>query len=412
MVAVVVTAQPPGILIPSNSHCDVGKFKICKNLVHVCPKFCGPSGGCTTECQSCKPICNDGSFPPPESDNSPPITHSPPPPSSTPTPTTTHSPSPPSSTPTPSTHSPPKGSGKKKSKCKNKNSECYNVEYVCPEACPGGCQVDCKSCKPVCNCDKPGAVCQDPRFIGADGITFYFHGKKDREFCLVSDTNLHINGHFIGKRDPTMTRDFTWVESIGILFNNHKMFLGAKKTAAWDDLNDRLAITFDGEPIFLQDREGASWQPEYSSQAVSITRIASSANSVVVEVEGNFRITVKVVPITEEDSRVHNYGITKDDCFAHLDLSFKFLSLSGDVDGVLGRTYASDYVSKVNMSKAMPVVGGEKEFITSSLFAADCSASRFVGEQKKVSSGLGMEFPSLSCGGDHIEGGAGVVCKR
>ncbi|KAK4340211.1 hypothetical protein RND71_041673 [Anisodus tanguticus] len=46
-------------------------------------------------------------------------------------------------------------------------------------------------------CDKPGAVCQDPRFIGADGITFYFHG-KDKDFCLVSDSNLHINGHFIG----------------------------------------------------------------------------------------------------------------------------------------------------------------------------------------------------------------------
>lgn len=80
-------------------------------------------------------------------------------------------------------------------------------------------------------CDKPGAVCEDPRFIGGDGVTFYFHGQKERDFCLVSDTNLHINGHFIGKRGDGMKRDFTWVQSIGVLFDDHKLFVGAKKVS-------------------------------------------------------------------------------------------------------------------------------------------------------------------------------------
>ncbi|KAM0008479.1 hypothetical protein Hdeb2414_s0004g00130881 [Helianthus debilis subsp. tardiflorus] len=80
----------------------------------------------------------------------------------------------------------------------------------------------------------PGAVCQDPRFIGADGIIFYFHGTKDKDFCLVADNNLHINGHFIGKRNKNMGRNFTWVQSLGVLFDNHKLQISAKKTSNWN----------------------------------------------------------------------------------------------------------------------------------------------------------------------------------
>jgi hypothetical protein len=35
----------------------------------------------------------------------------------------------------------------------------------------------------------PGTSC--------DGNTFYFHGKKDDNFCIVTDVGLHINAHFI-----------------------------------------------------------------------------------------------------------------------------------------------------------------------------------------------------------------------
>ncbi|KAB2635906.1 zonadhesin-like [Pyrus ussuriensis x Pyrus communis] len=279
------------------------------------------------------------------------------------------SPSPPTpSPPTSSSPPPPTPTSPKKAKCKNKNyPQCYNIQHVCPTACSGGCEDDCVTCKPVCKCDQPGAVCQDPHFIGGDGITFYFHGKKNHDFCLLSDSNLHINAHFIGRRNHNMKRDFTWVQSIAILFGKHQLFIGAQKTAIWDDATDRLALSFDGVPITLPKSEGARWQ-SISVPTVSLGRV-SGTNNVMVEVEGSFRITAKVVPITEQDSRVHNYGITKDDTFAHLDLG---------------------------------------------LLATDCAAARFsgsnVGSESEANSLEDLELPSMSCASGMD--GRGVVCKR
>ncbi|XP_026423813.1 uncharacterized protein LOC113320095 [Papaver somniferum] len=310
--------------------------------------------------------------------------------------------------PTPKPPGTPSGESSKRPRCRNPNySFCYNVEHTCPAACPNACVVDCVTCKPECSCDRPGAVCQDPRFVGNDGITFYFHGKQNRDFCLLSDSNLHINGHFIGKRNQNMKRDFTWVQAIGILFDDHQIYVGARKTATWDQSVDRVALSFDGQPIYLPEIEGAKWQSEVDP-SITISR-SSVTNRIVVEVEGNFRITANVVPITEEESSIHNYAITSEDCYAHLDLSFKFYSLSEDVNGVLGQTYAKNYVSKVKMGESMPVMGGDRKFITSNVFAKDCAVARFTGTDS-TDSEFSSEYASLTCGSG-IDG-TGVVCKR
>ncbi|KAG8375597.1 hypothetical protein BUALT_Bualt10G0117000 [Buddleja alternifolia] len=300
---------------------------------------------------------------------------------------------------------PPSPAYGRRVRCKSREyPSCYYVEHRCPSTCPHQCVVDCETCRPVCECNKPGSVCQDPRFVGADGITFYFHGKKNKDFCIVSDTNLHINAHFIGKRNPNMGRDFTWVQSLGILFDNHKIFIGAKKTSTWDNSIDRLDLSYDDQSIDLAGGEGATWKP---ATGVTITR-SRDTNSVVIEVSRNFQIKATVVPITAEDSKIHKYGVTDEDCFAHLDLGFKFYSLSGEVNGVLGQTYGSGYVSRVKMGVDMPVLGGKKEFATSSLFATDCAVARFNGT--RLSSSKDFQYVNLKCGSGLD--GRGVVCKR
>ncbi|XP_010487887.1 PREDICTED: uncharacterized protein LOC104765810 [Camelina sativa] len=347
------------------------------------------------------------------------------PPGSTPATPTPSVPTPPGSTPTPSVPTPPgsppyvpppsddqAGAGVRRARCRKQGSPCYGVEYTCPTACPRSCQVDCVTCKPLCNCDKPGSVCQDPRFIGGDGLTFYFHGKKDSNFCLISDPNLHINAHFIGKRRPGMARDFTWVQSIAMLFGTHRLYVGALKTATWDDSVDRIAVSFDGNVISLPQLDGATWtsSPGVYPQ-VSVKRVNADTNNLEVEVEGLLKITARVVPITMEDSRIHGYDVKEDDCLAHLDLGFKFQDLSDNVDGVLGQTYRSNYVSRVKIGVHMPVMGGDREFQTSGLFAPDCSAARFTGnEASNGGQSKLLELPEMSCASG--VGGKGVVCKR
>ncbi|CAK9153821.1 unnamed protein product [Ilex paraguariensis] len=354
----------------------------------------GPPKPKEVDCVSCQPVCiapppppkqkkrsppppptNVATPPPPIVVNPPHPTSSPPPPTSVDSPPTSTPPLPPQSPPLSPPPTSPPSTSPKKVYCKNKAySSCYRLEHYCPSACPDQCEVDCVTCSPVCNCNKTGAVCQDPRFIGGDGITLYFHGKKGHNFCIVSDSNLHINAHFIGKRNQNMQRDFTWVQSIGILFDNHQLYLGAKKTSTWNDAIDHLDLTFDGEHVFL---------PSVKNRAT-------------------------VVPISEEDSIIHKYGITEEDCFAHLDLGFKFDSLSGDVNGVLGQTYAENYVSRVKMGINMPVLGGEREFSSSSLFSTDCDVARFNGSSS-ASSKI-FQVADMNCA-SRIDG-RGIVCKR
>ncbi|KAL3621132.1 hypothetical protein CASFOL_036044 [Castilleja foliolosa] len=371
-----------------------------------------PSSPPTSPPQSPPPPSTPTPSPPLPTPSSPPQY---PPPTPTPTTPPPTSQTPPVSPSPPPTYIPPppndssEAAGGKRKRCRDRINypHCYGIQHVCPSSCPNTCEIDCVTCKPVCKCDMPGAVCQDPRFIGGDGLTFYFHGKKDQDFCLVTDPNLHINAHFIGRRNENMKRDFTWVQSIAILFGNHQIYVGAQKTATWNHAIDRLSVKFDDQSIVLPAAEGSSWQPANLPSATM--KRDSDTNSIIIEIDGLLQISVKVVPITQQESKVHNYGITEDDCFAHLELGFKFFSLSENVNGVLGQTYKGNYASRVKMGVAMPVLGGEKEFAVSSLFGADCAVSQFGGGKLQLG-GNGLELPGMKCSSG-IDG-KGVVCKR
>ncbi|CAM6087383.1 unnamed protein product [Calypogeia fissa] len=290
--------------------------------------------------------------------------------------------------------------------CSNPASQCYGVLQTCPQTCVNWCRVDCTSCLVQCACDQPGAVCQDPRFIGGDGVMFYFHGEKDKDFCIVSDPSLHINAHFIGKRGFGMSRDFTWVQSIGILFGSHQVYLGAKTTRVWDNHVDALYLSYNGEPLILPPRESATW--ELPSAGLKIIR-TQGKNAISVEVAQSFKVEAIVVPITKQESRIHNYNITSDNCFAHLELHFQFYNLSTEVTGVLGQTYVHGYKSPVKRGVPMPIMGGEHRFRSSSLMQPDCAVSKFGAVPSSVE--IIREAIPVTCDGNS-KSGRGFVCRR
>ncbi|KAL8505958.1 hypothetical protein ACS0TY_016985 [Phlomoides rotata] len=260
------------------------------------------------------------------------------------------------------------------------------------------------------NCQGTGAACFDPRFIGADGAVFYFHGKSNEHFTLVSDKSLHINAHFIGHRPTGRPRDYTWIQALGVLYGAHNLSVEATKASTWDSNIDHLKFTFDDNEVVLPQGDLSSWKSKEGD--VSLERV-SNMNSVIISIPEIVEIGVNTVPITKEDDRIHNYQIPSNDCFSHLEVQFRFFGLSPQVEGVLGRTYRPEYESHTRLGIAMPVVGGEDKYRTTSLFAADCKSCIFTSEKYGENTPfLGkLNHGMMDCSGK-FSGGNGIICKK
>ncbi|OAY28648.1 uncharacterized protein LOC110602713 [Manihot esculenta] len=308
--------------------------------------------------------------------------------------------------------------------CSNPGTRCYGKYVRCPDECPSTssqnpkakvCYVNCNNphCKPECkrrkpDCNTPGSACYDPRFIGGDGVVFYFHGKSNEHFNLVSDSILHINGRFIGHRPAGRSRDFTWIQALGILFNSYTFSLEATKSATWDGEVDHLKFTYNGQDLVIPEGSLSIW---YSPRKdIKVERI-SSKNSVIVTLKDTAEILINVVPVTKEDDRVHKYQVPANDCFVHLEVQFRFFNLSPKVDGVLGRTYRPDFENSAKPGVAMPVLGDEEKYKTPSLLSAKCESCIFSqgGSEQKTSSII--DFGTLDCTRG-ASAGYGIICRK
>ncbi|OAY51637.1 uncharacterized protein LOC110614151 [Manihot esculenta] len=288
----------------------------------------------------------------------------------------------------------PLPTGQERVSCKAKGG-CHLKTLVCPAQCPEkkpknnkrkkGCHVDCSSkCEVTCkwrkpNCNGYGSLCYDPRFVGGDGVMFYFHGAKGGNFAIVSDNNLQINAHFIGTRPQGRTRDFTWVQALSVMFDTHNLVIAAKKVSQWNSNIDSLILSWDGEEINISNDEAAEWRANKEEREVIVER-TDETNNVRVRVSGLVEMDIKVRPVGKRESMIHNYQLPDDDAFAHLETQFKFRNLSDLVEGILGKTYRPGYVSPVKIGVAMPMMGGEDKYQTPSLLSPLCNACRFQGK--------------------------------
>ncbi|CAL5344910.1 unnamed protein product [Camellia sinensis] len=110
-----------------------------------------------------------------------------------------------------------------------------------------------------------------------------------------------------------------------------------------------------------QRSHSSKWNSLYNDLTIERT---SSKNSVIVIVPEIVEVLVSVVPVSEEENQIHNYRIPCDDSFARLEVQFRFMGLSNEVDGVLGQTYRPDFKNPAKAGVA--VVGGEDIFVLKS----------------------------------------------
>ncbi|KAJ9175036.1 hypothetical protein P3X46_013623 [Hevea brasiliensis] len=258
--------------------------------------------------------------------------------------------------------------------CSNPRSRCYGKYVKCPDECPSTSSENLKSKVCCVNCDNP-------------------HCKPEckQHFSLVSDSNLQINGRFIGHRPAGRTRDFTWIQALGILFNSYTFSLEATKAATWDSEIDHLKFTYNGQDLAIPEGSLSIW---YSPEKdVKVERVSSRNNC-------------------KEDDRVHKYQVPENDCFVHLEVQFRFFYLSPKVDGVLGRTYRPDFENPAKPGVAMPVLGGEEKYRTPCLLSAACQTCIFSlkgGSDQKPSSV--MDYGTLDCTRG-ASAGYGIVCRK
>ncbi|GLJ52392.1 hypothetical protein SUGI_1114420 [Cryptomeria japonica] len=315
-------------------------------------------------------------------------------------------------------------SGQERALCYAKNSRCLLKILKCPLECPmrklytyknkkaKGCLIDCSNkCETTCkyrkaNCKGYGAICYDPRFVGGDGVMFYFHGAQDKDFSLLSDHHFHINAHFIGTKLEGRDRPYTWVQVLGLMFDSHTLIIEAKKSSKWDETIDHFIFTFDEEAL-------VQWTPPSLGPSTMTIEHIDNTNNVNLIVPGVADIIVDVAPILEKENLMHNYQLPANDVFSHLEMQFKFFNLSSEVEGVLGQTYRPGFENPVKRGVPMPIMGGEDKYATSSLlstycnYCICCSTSYFSSEQFIIND---METFKVECTSNN--GNGGMVCRR
>lgn len=153
------------------------------------------------------------------------------------------------------------------------------------------------------------------------------------------------------------------------------------------------------------------WSPP--GDYIKIER-TSDINSVLVTLQDIAEMWVNVVPVTKEDDIIHKYGRPENDCFAHLEVQFRFLKLSSNVEGVLGRTYREDFKNPAKLGVAMPVVGGEDKYRTASLLETSCNACVYnsggSGSLDKIEPLL-LNQNIVACTGGSSSG-VGIFCRK
>ena len=251
-----------------------------------------------------------------------------------------------------------------------------------------------------------GSVSGDPHFVGAHGTRYDFNGRPGKDYCLFTDSSVHmnfmLNMHMIGydvndRKTGGGKAVRTWIGKLGIMWKvggeSHSLLLSAREGPQVERGSGFLAgAELDGVALpTLGEGEAhalvgggnltfhhiGSWGHRKDPVEVYVITLPAELLTI--------RLALRV-----EDRRWR----TRSNSWTHLDVSLSRVHPSGKVHGVLGQTYKTDRGSRSMDFKSLtsllrrPVAadgpsgagfldGSAADYETSGVLAADCRFSAF-----------------------------------
>ncbi|CAI5535202.1 unnamed protein product [Closterium sp. Naga37s-1] len=243
-----------------------------------------------------------------------------------------------------------------------------------------------------------GELCEpghkgDPHFSGADGSHFDFSGKPNRNYAIVSDLHLQVNGYFGGRYTAWGSRlkALTWIRDVSVMHGHHTVVLEARKGAEFDYNEGYLArVLVDGKPVQVKAPgtsltlwEGATLTWVYARQQNGDDYV--DVFDLAVDGVATIRLTLR--------PEVETWRTPKDGT-VHFGLEVLDAHFSPAVHGVLGQTYRQDFAGRLAEQKlewsdllqvmAVPgdnaegfLYGGVDDYQVSGLLKSDCKMCTF-----------------------------------
>eukprot|EP00899_Mesostigma_viride_P026878 jgi/Mesvir1/7375/Mv19176-RA.2 len=203
----------------------------------------------------------------------------------------------------------------------------------------------------------------DPHFTTTRGDKFDFNGEAGSSYCIVSNKQLQVNAHFMGATSSNVlpgggisrqADPRTWMDQVAVLAGRDRLLVEAEGPAGSHFAASVGAVSVNGKPLL-----GLM----ATRQLPSGITISRKKTRVSIKVPELAVIEVEVVRAAFWEAGT---GPGKN----FLNLQMKQFKPSSDVHGVLGQSFASD-------AEKSAFSGAASDYLTSSIFATDCSVNRF-----------------------------------
>ncbi|GJP50903.1 hypothetical protein CLOM_g10056 [Closterium sp. NIES-68] len=266
----------------------------------------------------------------------------------------------------------------------------------------------------------------DPHFLGAHGTRFDFNGLPEKNFCLYTDKQVHVNMGMRGYLDSRSTQNAalvingsavrTWIRQLAVMWTDNSAAADSDNTVAAKPVTHSLVLTARDGNEQLRGESGFLASVELDSAAIPRLAPGESRSLAGGKLSLQFVAEEKVGPydvdhyylrldgLLELDLKLrpaHPLLQTPEDSQVHINLMFMDVSASSSVHGVMGQTYRGGRESRtMEFSRLAALLhhpvsaDGEEgrgfldgqvgDYETSAVAATDCRFSAFNGQQLPV----------------------------